>query len=195
MPDKPALNDDYWSQRYLTEQTGWDIGYISTPIKEYVDQLENKNISILIPGCGNAYEAHYLWNQGFQNITLIDISSVLVERLQKEVTSTSIQVMHGDFFDHVGQYDLLLEQTLFCAIAPGMREKYIAQAASLLKPGGKLVGVLFNCHFDGGPPFGGTIEEYRPMFSRHFNILKMETCYNSIEARSNREAFIICTPL
>ncbi|HSR38524.1 MAG TPA: methyltransferase domain-containing protein [Phnomibacter sp.] len=195
MPDKPALNDDYWSQRYLTEQTGWDIGYISTPIKEYVDQLENKNISILIPGCGNAYEAHYLWNQGFQNITLIDISSVLVERLQKEVTSTSIQVMHGDFFDHVGQYDLLLEQTLFCAIAPGMREKYIAQAASLLKPGGKLVGVLFNCHFDGGPPFGGTIEEYRPMFSRHFNILKMEPCYNSIEARSNREAFIICTPL
>ena len=195
MSDKPALNDDYWSQRYLTEQTGWDIGYISTPIKEYVDQLENKNISILIPGCGNAYEAHYLWNQGFQNITLIDISSVLVERLQKEVTSTSIQVLHGDFFDHRGQYDLLLEQTLFCAIAPGMREKYIAQAASLLKPGGKLVGVLFNCHFDGGPPFGGTIEEYRPMFSRHFNMLKMEPCYNSIEARSNREAFIICTPL
>jgi SAM-dependent methyltransferase len=195
MPDKPALNDDYWSQRYLTEQTGWDIGYISTPIKEYVDQLANKNISILIPGCGNAYEAHYLWNQGFQNITLIDISSVLVERLQKEVTSTSIQVLHGDFFDHRGQYDLLLEQTLFCAIAPDMREKYIAQAASLLKPGGKLVGVLFNCHFDGGPPFGGTIEEYRPLFSRHFNILKMEPCYNSIEARSNREAFIICTPL
>jgi SAM-dependent methyltransferase len=194
MPDSP-LNDDFWSNRYLTEQTGWDIGYISTPLKEYVDQLEDKSISILIPGCGNAYEAHYLWDNGFRNITLIDISSVLVEKLQQKVAHTSIRVLHGDFFEHHGQYDLLLEQTLFCAISPELREKYIAQAATLLKPEGKLAGVLFNCHFDGGPPFGGTIEEYRPMFNRHFNILKMEPCYNSIEARSNREAFIICTPL
>jgi methyl halide transferase len=195
MSEATPLNDDFWSQRYLSEQTGWDIGHISTPIKEYVDQLEDKSISILIPGCGNAYEAHYLWDHGFHNITLIDISSVLVDRLQLKVAHTSIRVLHGDFFEHHGQYDLLLEQTLFCAISPALREQYITKAASLLKPEGKLVGVLFNCHFDGGPPFGGTIDDYRPMFSRHFNIRKMEPCYNSIAARSSREAFIICTPL
>jgi hypothetical protein len=49
------LDRDYWSKRYQTNETGWDVGTPSTPLKEYIDQLENKNIKILIPGCGNAY--------------------------------------------------------------------------------------------------------------------------------------------
>ena len=44
----------YWTKRYQEESTGWDIGYPSTPLKEYIDQLEDKSISILIPGAGNA---------------------------------------------------------------------------------------------------------------------------------------------
>ena len=45
----------YWSNRYEEDRTGWDIGYPSTPLKEYIDQLTDKTISILIPGAGNAY--------------------------------------------------------------------------------------------------------------------------------------------
>jgi len=63
----------YWSKRYEENQTGWDIGYPSTPIKTYVDQLENKDLKILIPGAGNAYEAEYLWQQGFKNVHVLDI--------------------------------------------------------------------------------------------------------------------------
>lgn len=35
---------EYWQQQYLDGKTGWDIGIISTPIKEYVDQLDNKQL-------------------------------------------------------------------------------------------------------------------------------------------------------
>jgi hypothetical protein len=59
----------------------------------------------------------------------------------------------------------------------------------LLKPAGKLVGVLFNREFEGGPPFGGSKEEYKQLFSKHLHIKKMELCYNSIPQRKDAELF------
>ena len=55
-----TLDDQYWSERYSQNKTGWDIGYPSTPLKEYIDQVTDLDLNILIPGCGNAYEAEYL---------------------------------------------------------------------------------------------------------------------------------------
>ena len=52
-----SLDSNSWNQRYISKNTGWDIGFVSTPIKDYIDQINNKNIRILIPGCGNAHEA------------------------------------------------------------------------------------------------------------------------------------------
>ncbi len=49
------LSGTYWDNRYEDKNTGWDVGDITTPLKKYIDQLKNKDISILIPGCGNAY--------------------------------------------------------------------------------------------------------------------------------------------
>ena len=61
----------------------------------------------------------------------------------------------------------------------------------ILKPGGKLAGLLFNRSFDGGPPFGGNKDEYERLFSKRFEIKTMEDCYNSIAPRSGSELFII----
>ncbi len=185
------LNDEYWSTRYAENQTGWDLKQVSTPLKVYIDQLENKQAHILIPGCGNAYEANYLVEKGFTNITLIDISAVLVGKLQAHFAGKPVAVIHGDFFEHRGQYDLILEQTFFCAIDPSLREKYAQHMQTLLKTGGKLSGVLFSRHFEGGPPFGGTIAEYQKLFSPYFHVKTMEPCYNSIAPRVGNEVFII----
>jgi sulfatase maturation enzyme AslB (radical SAM superfamily) len=68
-------------------------------LKKFFDSLPNKNASILIPGCGNAYEAEYLLNQGFSNVTLIDIAPTLVRNLKSKFRGNpSIQVLEGDFF-------------------------------------------------------------------------------------------------
>ena len=37
---------NYWEERYQKGETGWDAGQITTPIKEYIDQLTNKNLKI-----------------------------------------------------------------------------------------------------------------------------------------------------
>ena len=39
-----SLDSNAWNQRYISNNTGWDIGYVSTPIKEYIDQISNKKI-------------------------------------------------------------------------------------------------------------------------------------------------------
>lgn len=188
------LNDDYWSKRYEDGQMGWDIGYISTPLKEYFDQLTDRTISILIPGCGNSYEAEYFLRNGFTDITLIDISAVLVERLQEKlqfyIENGNCRVIHQDFFCHQGQYDLIIEQTFLSAIDPALRPDYARQMHSLLKPEGKLVGVIFDFPFEGGPPFGGSKEEYLTMFEPYFRPVIFERCTNSIPPRAGNELFI-----
>ena len=190
MHNANLFNDDYWSNRYEHQQTGWDIGEASTPLKHYIDQLEDKSIEILIPGCGNAYEADYLADNGFTNITLVDISHTLVEKLRGHFQGKNVKVLHQDFFDHQGQYDLILEQTFFCALDPKMRNDYVKKMVELLKPSGRLAGVLFNREFEGGPPFGGTIKEYANLFAPDFKIQNLEACYNSIAPRLGNEVWI-----
>ncbi len=189
------LNDAFWSSRYSSESTGWDLGKISTPLKAYLDQIKNKEISILIPGCGNAYEASYVMSLGFKKVTLIDISAVLVEslkaRFKDEVASGQCELIHGDFFELEGDFDLVLEQTFFCAIDPNLRGSYVQKMSEIVKSGGKLAGLLFEMDKPLGPPFGGNKAEYIPLFEKYFAIKTMEICYNSIPSRDGNELFVI----
>lgn len=185
------LNADYWNNQYKNNEIGWDLQQASPPLKAYFDQIQNKNISILIAGCGNAYEAEYLYSLGFHNITLIDIAEELVNALKTKFQNTSIKVLHRDIFSHSGQYDLIIEQTLFCAIDPSLRKKYVSKMYELLAEQGKLVGLLFDKEFEKqGPPFGGCKYQYEPFFSPFFTFKTFEECYNSIKSRDGEELFI-----
>lgn len=186
------LDKKYWNTLWENQDTAWDVGYTAPAITDYLDAIEDKNISILIPGCGNAYEAEYLLKKGFQNIRLIDIAPKVVEILKNKFRNDpQIKVVLGDFFEQQGQYDLMLEQTFFCAIPPSMRKSYAKKSAELLNTKGKIVGVMFNTIFEKqGPPFGGKISEYLDIFEPYFNIKKMEDCYNSIPPRKGIEAFV-----
>lgn len=187
------LDASFWNQRWQTGQTGWDVGYASPPITKYMEQYSNKHAAILIPGCGNAYEAEYLVTNGFTNVTLLDIAPEAVSRLkEKFIKSSHIKVLCGDFFEHEAKYDLIIEQTFFCAQVLQRREEYVRKAASLLKDKGRLTGILFDKIFgEQGPPFGGNKEEYKTIFTPYFHIKTMEPCYNSIPPRASSELFII----
>lgn len=187
------LDANYWNNRYKNNDTGWDAGTITTPIKEYIDQWENKSAAVLIPGCGNSHEAEYLLKNGFTNITLIDIAPDLTEALRikfKDQLDKTIHIITGDFFELKGNFDLIIEQTFFCALDPSLRESYTKKMRSLLTPDGVLAGVMFNKEFPGGPPFGGSSDEYQNLFSAHFKIKTLAPCYNSIPPRAGSEVFV-----
>ena len=188
------ISKEYWENLYKDNETGWDIGFAAPAIKEYIDQLADKSLSILIPGCGNAYEAEYLLAQGFSDITLIDIAPSLTNALEQKFRSEvgkRIRIVSGDFFRHEGRYNLILEQTFLSALDPSLRSQYVDKMHSLLLKGGHLTGLLFNKVFEEeGPPYSGTLDEYEKMFEGKFAIKTLEPCYNSIERRKGAEVFI-----
>lgn len=188
--NESSVAPSYWDERYKNNETGWDMNQVSPPLKGYIDNLENKNARILIPGCGNAYEAEYLLSKGFGNVTLIDFSKVVTARLKEKYKGQSIHIVNANFFDHKGKYDLILEQTFFCALDPSLRKKYVEKCYGLLNDDGKIAGVFFNKRFaQHEPPFIANDEEYQKLFQQKFTFLKFENCRNSIAPRMGYELF------
>ncbi len=185
------LDENYWDERYENEATGWDIGYASPAIINYAAASIAKDASILIPGCGNAYEAKALLDMGFHQITLLDIAQTLVAKVRKEfANSPQTQIVCQDFFQHQGQYDYIIEQTFFCALDPSLRPNYVQHMHTLLKPQGILMGLLFKREFaQQGPPFGGDQTEYQQLFASQFDILHLTDSTNSIPQRQENELF------
>ncbi|MBE9489765.1 MAG: methyltransferase domain-containing protein [Bacteroidetes bacterium] len=186
------LDENFWDSRYRSNNIGWDIGEISTPLKKYFDQLTDKNLKILIPGGGNSYEAEYLFKLGFRNVYVIDISNTALSNLKQRISDfPKSQLIQANFFDLDDTFDLIIEQTFFCAINPKLRPNYALKTSDLLKPKGKLVGLLFSVPlYEDHPPFGGNKEEYLTYFRPYFEIEIMEPSYNSVFSRKNEELFI-----
>lgn len=187
------LNKNLWNNRYENQDTAWDLGEISPPIKNYIDQLENKNLKILIPGCGNAYEAEYLNILGFNNVYIIDWAKKALQNFRIRMQNfPKKKIICEDFFQHQGQYDLIIEQTFFCAIHPSLREKYAIKMNTLLADKGSLIGLLFNEKlYSNRPPFGGSEVEYRKLFTKYFSLVSINKAKDSISSRKGRELFFI----
>jgi SAM-dependent methyltransferase len=188
------INKSFWDDKYKNNETGWDLGVPSPPLVAYCNQIKDKNIKILIPGAGNSYEAEYLIRNGFNHVTICDISSTPIQNIKNRigVLADKINFINGDYFDLDEQFDLILEQTFFCALNPILREQYASKQLELLSEKGKVVGVLFSSNFTfDGPPFGGTKEEYLELFENKFNVKTLEPCHNSITPRMGNELFFI----
>jgi len=189
------LDKDYWQNRYEQIQTGWDAGRITTPIKTYFDQVTNKDAKILIPGCGNAHEATYLFENGFTQVYLCDWARAPLEQFaQQNPSFPKEQLICANFFElTLTNFDYIIEQTFFCAIDPMLRPLYAKKTAQLLKKDGRLIGLLFNEQLQldrSGPPFGGNKAEYMTYFQEYFTYLYIENCYNSIKPRQGAELFV-----
>ena len=83
-----------------------------------------------------------------------------------------VQLLHANFFEIEDLFDLVIEQTFFCAIQPKLRAQYAHKMNAILQPKGKIVGLLFEAVLnEDHPPFGGDkgrIFElfFNPIFSK-----------------------------
>ncbi|WOD42988.1 methyltransferase domain-containing protein [Hwangdonia lutea] len=187
------LTEEFWDNKYKTNDIGWDLGTVSPPIKAYIDQLSknDKELKILIPGGGHGYEAEYLNSKGFKNVYVVDVSETALSNLKNRVPSfPSSHLIKKNFFELDMTFDLIIEQTFFCAINPKHRALYAEKASKILHTNGKIIGLLFNVPLNKThPPFGGNKEEYLTYFKPYFHIGLMEKATNSHESRSGKELF------
>jgi len=183
---------EYWDKAYNSGKIGWDAKGVSTPIKEYFDQVEDKNMRILIPGAGNAYEVEYLFRSGFTNVFLLDFAIVPIENFKKRVADfPEGHILHEDFFKLNTSFDIIVELAFLTSFHYDFWEEYARKMHELLSPKGKLIGVLFNHSFGNDfPPFAATVSEYSKLFSPYFDFTELPVAYNSIKPSKGREVFL-----
>ena len=154
---------------------------------------DKKDLNILIPGAGMGYEAIYLHQKGYTNVHVLDIAKKPLAEIALKCENFPEDHLHcTNFFDFQKEpFDMILEQTFFCAIATDKRNEYAKKVHSLLKTNGKLVGLMFNAPmYSDHPPFGGSAKEYKTYFSSLFNYKYFEPAHNSISSRNGKELFV-----
>ena len=185
-----------WQRHYDEGDLGWDLGQVAPP---FIRLFESNAIlpgKTLVPGCGRGHEVIYLAENGFE-VTAVDYSSGAVNHLKSTVQERKLKckVLHMDFFGidstHNGVYDLLIEQTFFCAISPEQRPFYVSTVARALKQGGMLAGLFYHTGKEGGPPFNTTREDILKHFSDSFEVQQLSKSEDSAEQRKNKEWLVV----
>lgn len=196
MDDKKRPTEGYtkedWQKHYETDDLRWDLEEVSPTFARLWESKQLVPGKTIIPGCGRGHEVIYLTERGFE-VTAVDFAEGAVSLLNQALKEKGLksEILFKDFFelssDYDQSFDLMLEQTFFCAITPSLRSHYVDTAARLLKSGGLLVGLFYETNEEGGPPFNTTYEDVRNHFSGLFTVERLEKATHSTERRKDKE--------
>ncbi len=181
-----------WQRHYEENDIRWDLGQVAPPFVKLWEDGKLPLGKVLIPGCGRGHEAVFLAEKEF-DVTAVDFADGAVSYLKNILQERNLaaRVLRRDFFSlddsHNEVYDLMIEQTFFCAISPRQRQDYVAKVARILKPGGMLAGLFYHTGEEGGPPYNTTREDIETHFSKSFQILELDKTLLSAEKRKDKE--------
>jgi thiopurine S-methyltransferase len=182
-----SSKSDFWESRYRDHTTPWDAGKVPDALRDYTKRIKSGS-RILIPGCGSAYEAGYLAENGF-HVLAIDFSPAAVELASKNLSRFGDIVRLADFFefDYGKPYEVIYERAFLCALPPRMWPQYAPRMAQLLRPGGELAGFFFFRETEKGPPFGTTPEALHALLDPHFELVEDRVVTDSIPVFKDAE--------
>ncbi|HKQ24001.1 MAG TPA: methyltransferase domain-containing protein [Burkholderiales bacterium] len=171
---------DFWESRYRDHVIPWDAGKVPAALQEYLPRIR-KGGRVLIPGCGSAYEAGHLAENGF-DVLAIDFSPAAVELGKRNFPRFSDVVRIADFFDFDSgmPYDLVYERAFLCALPAQMWPQYAARVAQLLRPNGELAGFFFLKETEKGPPFGTSPHALHALLDPYFELVENKAVTDSI---------------
>jgi SAM-dependent methyltransferase len=175
-----SSKSDFWESRYRDHVTPWDAGKVPNALRAYTKRIK-PGCRILIPGCGSAYEARYLAENGF-DVLAIDFSPAAVELAKKTLSSFGQIAKLADFFDFdCGEpRDVIYERAFLCALPPPIWPQYASRTAQLLGTDGALAGFFFFKDTEKGPPFGTTPEALHTLLDQYFELVEDTAVTDSI---------------
>jgi thiopurine S-methyltransferase len=201
-----------WERIYQDGGDGWELGRAAPPLGRYLAETSGvlpAGGRALVIGCGRGNDALLLSRLAQKlgvKVVAIDIAPTAVSITNRTAATAGLgdclRAYRADLFTpaadasddlplYSGGYDLVLEHTCYCAIAPVRRDEYVATVARLLKPGGRLVG-LFYCHdYPGGPPYAATADEIRGRLAESFLFEHEEVPPDSVLTRAGVE-WLVC---
>ena len=166
----------------------WDQGGVPHCLAEYVAR-DPAPRRVLIPGCGSAHEAKlFLANKW--RVDAIDFSAAAVLRAKKVLGPLGATVREADFFGESlahEHFDVIYERAFLCALPATLRREWAVRVASLIQPGGKLIGFFYFDSSVKGPPFGIEAGTLSKMLSPQFELMQELTPVDSIPIFAGKE--------
>ena len=186
-----------WEQRYQEGRDRWNLG---CPAPPFINLLTSANApqpgKMAVLGCGKGHDALLFAESEFEVTGFDFASSAIVEaNTIAKAREISAQFWQRDIFtlnyDFADCFDYVLEHTCFCAIDPVQRSQYVEVVKSILRPGGKLIGLFYTHNRPDGPPFGIKPQEVLDFFTPDFEPIVFQVAKNSIARRQGDEHLAI----
>jgi methyl halide transferase len=178
-----------WEDLYQRAETPWDKGESAPGL---VDFLAAHGLGIgghvAIPGCGYGHDVR-AWVGAGCHATGFDLSATATARAQERTPDGRAKFCVGDFLADAppSRFDWLFEHTLFCAIQPDQRDRYVRAVERWLPAGGQFLAVhYFRPSSPEGPPFPVDRVEILSRFTGAFELLA-EWVPRSFNGREGRE--------
>jgi SAM-dependent methyltransferase len=173
------LGPKHWENLYLEGRVPWDAGGVPVDLEKYLVKKSTPGRA-LVPGCGSGYEIVSLVSAG-HDVLAIDFSPAAIDIARKVTRGSVAQLEVSDFFTlDSGLFDLVYERAFMCALPLSQRANWSRKIASLIRPGGVLVGYFF---LDGdeldGPPFGIHPEDLDMLLGKSFSLLDSHQTKNA----------------
>ena len=91
------MNDsNKWNERYLNQDTPWDMGVHHPEMERLFSHYINKGQSVLEIGCGSGSNAFWLDKAGYK-VTAIDISPQAIKNAKQNNQNQTINFLVADF--------------------------------------------------------------------------------------------------
>ena len=179
-----------WEDRYQAKITKWDRGGTSPNLMQWLDSGVLSPCRIMLPGCGNGYEAITLAEQGFE-VVCVDIAATPIANLRKALAERNLtaELIESDFFSldfSTQAFDAIYEQTCLCALQPSEWGSFESWMHQSLKMGGKLYAQFMQTGEEGGPPFHCDMGEMRNLFSDKKWLWKKENKAQNMSSLSKK---------
>lgn len=171
---EPSMSQDFWEQRYQTNDMPWEKGEPSPGLVDFLAaHPELPGETVCVPGCGTGHDAREWAKAGFRVYAYDLAPSAIRQGMERtQIVGLRAEFRQADFLrdEPPFPFDWIFEHTLFCAIQPHERDLYVQAVRRGLKPGGHYLAVKYLIPDTDGPPFGTTREEIIQRFSPHFEL-------------------------
>ena len=189
-----AADIEYWDFRYRTNRTPWDPGRTPQAVLQWIERTPPRRRHVLIPGCGRGHEIFSFSGAGW-NTAAIDLSPAAIEKVKRRANRALAKQIHcGDFFTHPFNpptFDVIYERTFLSSLPPARWPDYVNRVATLLKPGGLLLGYFYFGHKDNEPPYGLAEGEDRRLFETPFVLVEDTLVADSLPIFADRERWMV----
>lgn len=152
-PRRDPADPEFWDLRYAASFAPWDAGRVPAQLRAFVERAGAPR-SVLVPGCGSAYEVGYLAGKGW-DVLGIDFSDAAVRAAAAILGPHAARVRQADFFAPIegAPFEVVYERAFLCALPRRLWGAWGRRVAELVTPGGLLAGYFYFDAGERGPPF------------------------------------------